>query len=1499
MSIARGPIVRGIRRVAPALGLALVFTVASAAGLVLHLDTAAGRRLVARFASSLVSGLLVSDLRIERIDVLSSTTLRVSRAALLDGAGRPLMVAEGLEARFGVVEVLRGILGADAVRVRVPDVSVERFSFALLRDRERGGFGIETAFDTVPSGPRSSSAKPVYVALPRIRVAAASVTTDQPGIEHVTGRVARLAASLDVSPAGLVLVLKSDDATVRNLFARDVRTRLDSELRLPGTTRAVLDARAGTVPVTGTLAWQKKDLEMALRSASLEPEGMQDLFGAWPLIAPLRANARAAGELSAMKATVDGVLGASRISGSGSLELLPEVRSELAVRVEDLDLRSFDVAAPKTALDVDATVTLRYGNELTIETTATFRESAVAGYAVPPLRVHGTYARKGFAGTAAILEPSLATSADFRIDGDGRIEFETKSESVELAALARYGVSATGRAALRSRGVLDSGRIDATFDGLLREASAGGVAAGSARVHGRVEGSLKDPGALSIELVGEGERLSVGAASFGRFRATARGTGARPTVTLEGTSDDAKLEASAEVELGSRVILRNARLDSSRDGDSVSIAAKRVEVAPGSVVVKDISLRTGSGAMNGSITAHGPRRLVNLTLENLDVGRVASALGFSAPAARGRLDGRVRFEELGSQRNGEASLTLRDGAYPPLRDVSMDVSAKLAGPDIDLDATIALPGVGRAELEARGALRKSVFDARALDALTGRATLEFSELDLAPASRPWLAGTRVSLRGRAEGALQVSREEGSVPTASYRVKTQGLVVARALEGAEAPSEIRLDIDSTGELLNATGSRVALELSDAEGPWVVALVDHSLGGDAFVRASREGVTRALLGAPIRANIKAFDRPLRVFGAGAGAVERSVSGTASITGTARKPELDATGRISGTGATAAQRDAGRVDVVLRYSAEREAYELEARTAGERDRIELSSAGRFGWLERGLGSDWSAKGDVRLTRFGLAPLGNLLDAAVTGETSGRCRFELDGDSVEAVGELTVDKLAIERHVLGSGSGRLKIGAGQAEATLELESSRSRLELAGEAGVTWSESRPELDVRKKGLLRMSARSFELGTLRPLVRDTLTRLSGTMNGHAELGWSTDTTGKRATSLKANATITDGNVSLAAGGGLIQELHARVLAEGGEALQLDFRGAARSRKPNVEGKATLRLDGPRLKRLDAELELDAFPLVYDGVLMGRATSGARAPVVVAVVPAREGQTVDVHVPSVDIVLPKGGDQSLIALDDDPSIVVADAAVDPELARRASNRGGTTTLKVRLGNDVHILRSNLDVPVTGALTVLPDGRMSGTIRFPQGGVVPAFGQTFRIRRGVVSFENAEVKDATLAIQAWARVPDGTLIDVDVTGTLGAPVVSLKSDPPRSDEEIISLLLGIQTDDTVSDENEHLKNTAVALAMNRIVQDSMLSGLQFGAGETTTGDSVSTVTMRVGNKVWVEGRTVNGSQTSVNQDTRVSGVVDWRFAPSWSLRTQLGDVSGVEIRWSLRY
>src|SRR5262249_20603873 len=145
------------------------------------------------------------------------------------------------------------------------------------------------------------------------------------------------------------------------------------------------------------------------------------------------------------------------------------------------------------------------------------------------------------------------------------------------------------------------------------------------------------------------------------------------------------------------------------------------------------------------------------------------------------------------------------------------------------------------------------------------------------------------------------------------------------------------------------------------PWIAAVVEHGLDGPTFARAG-DAKLDAVLDAPLRANVRAYSRPLRVLGTVAtAAVERSISANVAVTGSARKPELDASARLTGTGTTVAERDAKRIDVALAYSAEREVYELEAHTASDRDRIELTSTGRFGWFERGFGRDWSANGEA----------------------------------------------------------------------------------------------------------------------------------------------------------------------------------------------------------------------------------------------------------------------------------------------------------------------------------------------------------------------------------------------------------------------------------------------------------------------------------------------------------------------------------------------------------
>jgi TamB, inner membrane protein subunit of TAM complex len=226
--------------------------------------------------------------------------------------------------------------------------------------------------------------------------------------------------------------------------------------------------------------------------------------------------------------------------------------------------------------------------------------------------------------------------------------------------------------------------------------------------------------------------------------------------------------------------------------------------------------------------------------------------------------------------------------------------------------------------------------------------------------------------------------------------------------------------------------------------------------------------------------------------------------------------------------------------------------------------------------------------------------------------------------------------------------------------------------------------------------------------------------------------------------------------------------------------------------------------------------------------------------------------------------------------------------------------------VKITQAGMKVPVTGALAQSAEGLLEGNIILPEGGVVPQLGQIFRLKHGNIRFHQQLLKDGALSIEASTRTADGVVVDLYVSGTIEKPLIRLRSDPPRSENDILALLLGVQGSDTVSTNGKQgadLRGSATALAMNELVRGSKLATLQFGAGQTHQGDSVNTVSMRAPgmDTVWLESRTVRSStQRAANSTVQMSYVIDWRFARGFSLRTQFGNnVSGLELRWSHRY
>ena len=124
------------------------------------------------------------------------------------------------------------------------------------------------------------------------------------------------------------------------------------------------------------------------------------------------------------------------------------------------------------------------------------------------------------------------------------------------------------------------------------------------------------------------------------------------------------------------------------------------------------------------------------------------------------------------------------------------------------------------------------------------------------------------------------------------------------------------------------------------------------------------------APLHAVIVARPRSLEFLGANLpSAFNGEFAANLELTGTARRPEIQ--GSLSATGlGTLRPTPSGKLGLTFDYSSEREQYSFAAHyLEPSRGRLDFTGGGHWGWLEHGLGRDWSAQAEGRIERSILA--------------------------------------------------------------------------------------------------------------------------------------------------------------------------------------------------------------------------------------------------------------------------------------------------------------------------------------------------------------------------------------------------------------------------------------------------------------------------------------------------------------------------------------------------
>jgi translocation and assembly module TamB len=232
------------------------------------------------------------------------------------------------------------------------------------------------------------------------------------------------------------------------------------------------------------------------------------------------------------------------------------------------------------------------------------------------------------------------------------------------------------------------------------------------------------------------------------------------------------------------------------------------------------------------------------------------------------------------------------------------------------------------------------------------------------------------------------------------------------------------------------------------------------------------------------------------------------------------------------------------------------------------------------------------------------------------------------------------------------------------------------------------------------------------------------------------------------------------------------------------------------------------------------------------------------------------------------------------------------------------LEVVRGADLKIeLKGRVDVNVDGGTEV------TGQVQLKPGGVLVVQGRKFKVENGTVTFVGEDPSDPQVVVKAGWNAPDGTLVHATFVGPLKTGKVSLSSEPPLAQQEIVELVaFGAISGKQAQNPSASPASAALGAVGGEATQpiNQALGRLGLGAFTTKVEASESSalkpeVEVQIARDISVQIAVVLGQPPpGVNPD-RTLLTVDWRFLSRWSLSSTLGDAGTTifDVLWQRRY
>ncbi len=606
----------------------------------------------------------------------------------------------------------------------------------------------------------------------------------------------------------------------------------------------------------------------------------------------------------------------------------------------------------------------------------------------------------------------------------------------------------------------------------------------------------------------------------------------------------------------------------------------------------------------------------------------------------------------------------------------------------------------------------------------------------------------------------------------------------------------------------------------------------------------------------------------------------------------------------------------------------------------------------IVRGVAPTWTASAFAQLFDFPLGSIPVLADRDVSGSVSGRLsvRDIQANPRVEAalslhdvlIGGVAVDgqlEGGIEPRspgeIAGMGAGVIDAIAaaeslGDASARIDLAHEGGSLQLLLYGGARWvGLMQPSLDEGSAGGVALSTKRFRLSTLHPLVAGAIPRLDGRLDGSLAVEWGRigETNDGRFSSAKLD--VSDVVLLIPQLGQELREGRGSIRLQGGERGEQELvveNVEAKGTSGRVTAEATATFQGLRFQRARGGLAIrqgEELPITVEGVPIGKARGKVDFRLALG-----EGEVaMDVDLTDTTIDLPASSGRNVQSLDPAPGVTITPSPDRPREAR--SSRATRWVVNVRVKDaDVRssLFDARLDTAAEAPIRLVLSDRLhaDGDIVIERGRI-QLQDRRFEVDQALIRLRDEDASNPYVNLTAHWDAPDGSRVFVDYVGLL-QPItddkIRFRSDPPRSQNEILALLL-------------FGESGANATGLVGTVSSTVATSIAGNLVSAVFGGVLQDVAINVGAN---EDGNYLGAQVSVSEDWRIGGAyeqvgqgsgpgsdtqrrggcadlfADWSFARNWSLRGSTGYCSyeegtpagggqefnlGIDVLWQYRY